>query len=68
MLDYKYVFFLLKEEKLLVDWVQPLSEMEEDQLSSSGLFREMGHASLIEPQADFSKKSEECQLCGYSLL
>lgn len=44
MLDHKYVFFLLKEEKILVGWIQPLSEMEEDQLSSSGLFREMGHA------------------------
>lgn len=42
MLDYKYVF-LFREEKLLVGWLQPLSEMEEDQLSSSVLFREIGH-------------------------
>lgn len=44
MLGCKYVFFLFKEGKLLVGWLLPLSEMEEDQLSSSGLPRENGHA------------------------
>lgn len=44
MLDCKYVFFLFKEGKLLVGWLQPLPEMEEDQLSSSGLSRENGLA------------------------
>lgn len=70
-LDDKYMFFLLKEEKLLVGWVH---SQRWKRISCPVLiwpFQGGGPCrlvSLIEPQADSSGESEDHQLCGYSLL